>query len=403
LLAHFTYELKEWIEVDPKLERQVRRNLRCFVVLKMFAKRVFVPLAAIYFVDVSGLTLKEIGALTAWFAAVQFLAEVPTGYFADKIGRTYGIRVGALLNIVAMLCYIFWQHRSGVFIGATFEALGYAFYNGAGEALVHDSLAVQKRERDYTKVLSRAQSKALVVNGVLLALVPMTYTIDKRLPFAVGIVAYAILFAAGSIMGEVRHSVSLARPRRPSLKKLFEKRQLIGFAVFFGFISALFIGILDFNNLAMQDIGLRPERLGWIYAISSFVGIGMGFYMHLLKKVPAWTYAGLDALVIALPLLAAWNRSIELLIAAVILYMSFFRYRRIIYQDYLLTLYPTRYKATLLSAMNNVEALNLLWVPVAISFAVASKGLPFGLGLTGVAVLLVMPFYMLSVKRHFAR
>ena len=84
------------------------------------------------------------------------------------------------------------------------------------------------------------------------------------------------------------------------------------------------------------------------------------------------------------------------LIIAFLINMSFWRYRKIIYQNYLLEIYPTKYKATLLSAMNNVEQANSLWLPMAIAFVVSKTNLTTGLGLIGLGTLVFIPFFISS-------
>jgi hypothetical protein len=58
------------------------------------------------------------------------------------------------------------------------------------EALIHDSLVVLDEVDNYAKIASRAQSLSLVGNAILVAVVPLLYPIDKRLPFVISFIAY---------------------------------------------------------------------------------------------------------------------------------------------------------------------------------------------------------------------
>jgi hypothetical protein len=61
---------------------------------------------------------------------VQLVAEVPTGYFAYRVGRIASLRVGSLLAAIATDCYVIFHHKTGIYLGNVFEALGYSFMGG---------------------------------------------------------------------------------------------------------------------------------------------------------------------------------------------------------------------------------------------------------------------------------
>lgn len=382
-------------------EFYAKRNIKLYSVAKIFTKRVFLPLSAIYFVEVGGLSLQDIGLLAAIFAGVQLAFEIPTGLFADKIGRARAIQVSALLLMSSTLLYVLAQNKTGIYIGLFCEALGYTFLTGASEAIVHDSLVVVHKEKFYTKILGRAQSIALIVNAVLVGLVPLTYGIDKRLPFLIGTVAFASLLLVAFMMRDVgKHKTELVKQRIEWIH--LKKRRVVLFALLFGVVGSIYIAPTDFFNIALKDFGLQPQYLGWIFASASIVGAIFGLFIDKLKRFGIERYAFIDVVIMCLPFLAAMTRSVPILGVVMIINIAFWRYRRIIYQDYLLNKYSTRYKATLLSAMSNLEGINSLWVPIAVSMAVAQFGLSTGLAVFGLGCLLLVPLYTLSAHRFFA-
>lgn len=389
--------------MNPSIEilLQAQRNIRLYVIIKVFVKRVFLPLSAIYFIQVDHFTIREIGLLAAFFAAVQLVAEVPTGYFADKFARITSIRIGAVLNIVATLLYALVHTKLAVFSGQFCEALGYSFIAGAGEALIHDSLTVQGRVAHYSKVLSHAQAVSLVINAGLIALVPMTYHINPSLPFLLGTLAFGVLLAVALRMADVPHPTPEHQRATLSWTKIFSQRHIIGFFVLFGLVSALYTGPSDMFNLALKDFGLKPEYLGWLFAMVSLIAAAIGPLIPLLRKLSILGFIALDLAILVLPFVGAFTKSVAILAMAIIINMGFWRYRKIIYQDHLLTIYPTRYKATLLSIINNVEQLNLLWIPIVVAASVSHAGYARGLGMIGVMTVLISPLYFLAVKRAF--
>ena len=379
------------------------RNIKLYIFIKIFAKRVFLPLSAIYFIDTAGFTIQDIGILAAFYSLVQLVAEVPTGYFADRIGRVASIRLGALSCVTATLCYIFFSTKFGIFTGTFFEALGYSFLGGAGEALIHDSLVVKKLQDSYTKVMSRAMAISLVANAVLISLVPMTYAIDPRYPYMIGTLAYLCLFLAGMYMQDLPGFLSRKKIVISELKQLTGKRYILLACLSFGIISAFYSSNTDTINVAMREYGIPASLLGWIFGISSLVGALLGYLIQYLGKVKLSTYLLVDLAVILFVFLGGYSQSAPLLATAVIIAVSFYRYRKIIYQNYLLAIFPTSYKATLISSMNNLEQLNSVWLALLITSLVYYTNIHLGIGLMGIFAFLIAPVFYFSMLKFFAR
>lgn len=376
-----------------KDQLHAQRNIVLFPILKIFTKRVFLPLSAIYFIQEANFSFTDIGILGSFYYAVNFLSDIPTGIFADRFGRAMSLRIGALLNILATLIYVFIPHKPAIFVGTLFEAIGYGFLLGAGEALIHDSLIAIHKASSYTKVVSRAQSLALIINAVLLALVPMTYSIDHRLPFLIGTMAYASLGITALFLKDV-HAHRAQKPSFRSLGLIFRSRGALGFAIGFGIMGALYTAPTDFINLAFKQLGVAPALLGWIFSAGSLAGAVVGTIFHKVKVLPLWLVLIGDGFFACIMYIVVYIYSLPLLILAFIACMSIWRYRRIIYQEKLLTKFPNQPKATLLSIMSNLEGLQQMWLPFATGMIVGAFGLRNGLGLIGLASIVVVLLFI---------
>lgn len=380
-----------------------QRNIKLYVFVRIFAKRVFIPLTAIYFIEKSGFTIMDIGILSAFFSLVQLVAEVPTGYFADKVGRVASIRTGSLLAALATLIYVYTTHKSGIYLGTMLEALGYSFLGGAGEALIHDSLVVQNKVQDYTKILSRTMSISLVANAILISLVPMTYYFNHNYPFLLGTLAYLLLFTATLFLQDVSRTASAVKLVLPDLHKITGKRHILLFGLSFGIIAALYSSPVDVINVALKTYGLRVEWIGWIYGLASILGAVLGLFIHYLRHIRLSRYLLIDIFILLSLYLSATSHNALILSVVVIIGIAFWRYRRIIYQDYLLTIYPTSYKATLISAMNNLEQLNSIWLPLLITLVVSRTSIPHGFGIMAGFTLTIAPIFYFSALKFFDR
>ncbi|MFH1244594.1 MAG: MFS transporter [bacterium] len=381
--------------------KTANRNIKLYIFVRIFAKRVFLPLTALYFIDTAGFTIRDIGLLSAFFSIIQLVTEVPTGYFADRIGRLASIRVGAALAAIATTIYVFIHHKTGIYLGVMLEALGYSFLGGAGEALIHDSLVIKKQELEYARYMSRTMSISLIANAILIAFVSMTYAWNPTYPFALGTLAYLLLFTTALFMHDVKHVTSVVKFKIPVLKQIVGKKNLLLFGLSFGIIAALYTSPADMFNVALHEYGIRIDLIGWIYGLASIVGACMGPFVHYLRHMRLSRYLLIDIVLVTSVYLAAYTGSPYFLGAMMILGIGFWRYRRIIYQSYLLQLYPTSYKATLISTMNNLEQLNAIWLPLLITGAIYHTSTSTGLGLIGLFTLLVAPIFYYSTLKFF--
>ncbi len=380
----------------------MQRNIHLFGVYKVFTKRVFLPLTTIYASQAAGLSIAQIGLIASLASGVSLFFESATGYWADVHGRKKSAQIGSLLACLGTFMYIVGQNFTGILSASVVIAIGYSFLSGAMEALVHDSLVVLKRERDYAKIASRAQSLSLVANAVFIATVPLLYPIDKRLPFVAGVIAYLVLFSLASLLTEpsVQHDpLTKEKNFRAAVRRIITRRTL-PFFVCAGFIYAVITGITDVFNLGFIELGLEPQHMGIVFSVASLVGAVVGLFVHHLKRLSFQQYATLDVMVNATMFVSfGLLRSLPLAIGAFVLNMSLWRYQKIMYQHYVLEFYGNkRYKATLLSLISNFGLFHEIWLAIAFSSLAQQigilQGLSYGLGM----MMLFLPVFLLSIR-----
>ena len=389
--------------MNPTLAKQMNRNIHLFGIYKVFTKRVFLPLTTIYASQVAGLSVAEIGVTTAAGLVASLVFETTTGFWADKHGRRNSARIGALLACIATLMYVFFPSFAGILLASIIIAMGYSFLSGSMDALIHDSLVVLKRTNDYAKVASRAQSLSLIVNAAIIALIPLLYPIDERLPFIVGALAYLILFSLASLLTEppVHHDPEKAERTFVRAVRQIVTRKTVLFFSTAGLAMALATALVDLYNLSFIELGLSPQYMGLLYAAGSVAGAAIGFVVHHLRHLSFKQYATLD-LSINIMVMAAigLTQSLPLVIAAQIINMAMWRYQGIMYQHYILQIFGnTRYKATLLSITNNFKIAHEIWLVLIFTGLASQFGVLNAVSMGIWVVLAVWPVLMISISR----
>lgn len=115
------------------------------------------PIAAAYltpFFLEKGLSLPEVLALQSIFSVLVVIGEVPSGYFADRWGRAFSIKLSLPLTALGILGYAL---SEGFWVFAFWEAVlavSAVLISGADEALLVDSLKADRsiKAEDYDDI-----------------------------------------------------------------------------------------------------------------------------------------------------------------------------------------------------------------------------------------------------------
>jgi MFS family permease len=152
---------------SPRLLRALRA-FYIFVGLRWF--RLTGALWILYLLHV-GWTLWQVGVAEALYHAASFLSDIPTGAFADRVGRRVSVAMGLLLAAV-MDVALFLVAPGHVFLGSLVmgaTSLSWTFIGGADAALLH-SLAEMLPEgaAGYARLYGRMDALGLI-SGALAA------------------------------------------------------------------------------------------------------------------------------------------------------------------------------------------------------------------------------------------
>jgi MFS family permease len=112
----------------------------------------YLPVMTLY-MQYKGLSLVEINLLNALLLGSQFVAEVPTGLLADRLGRKRSWIIGLVLQFLGELLFLF---ASSFWVFALIQMIagfGFAFMSGCVEALVYESLPRERRNAAMKRAL----------------------------------------------------------------------------------------------------------------------------------------------------------------------------------------------------------------------------------------------------------
>ena len=126
-------------------------NTKKLAIVTFFANLYFYNHIGTLYQQTRGLSLLQVNSIWSIIVGTIFLAEVPTGVIADKIGRKWSIVTALLLQTLGEIFYLFAKDYFAFILIAILAGVGYAFLSGANEALVYNSLLEDNRETNMKK------------------------------------------------------------------------------------------------------------------------------------------------------------------------------------------------------------------------------------------------------------
>jgi hypothetical protein len=120
--------------------------------------------------------------------------ELPTGWFADRVGHRASLIAGSAVQVVGMIWCWLGEGVTGLVAATVLVALGDAFRSGADAALVYRTCHALGRDHEFQAIEARANAVEL---SSLVVLVLTGGVIVTTWGFAVGWIAETALSAAG--------------------------------------------------------------------------------------------------------------------------------------------------------------------------------------------------------------
>lgn len=355
------------------------------------------------------LTNAQISILTGLIFFSVVLLELPTGAFADLVGKKITVILSYFVGSLAMLSYIwassFWQFAMAVSLHGLHQSLK----SGAHAALIFDSLAQDGRQSEFKVINSRLMAI------VQFSMVAATFiggwmgNINLTWPF----IGYSVAFLLAAVLvlfmkepGVDTEKFTLKNYLRQTIdgtKHLFQHKRITRLALLYmlvGGIGWTFQRLL--REMIMIDVGFDQMEMGIILGAARLLNILL--LVRLAKSVKAsqkgWDILFLPLLMVFSYLPGIWlNKIISVPIVVGMMMIGTGRF--LIYDPYLHHEIESRYRATTMSAANLLVSLLLAINMVGLGFFLDKINIPqvmIGYGL--ISLLLVVPLAF-AVRRDF--
>lgn len=150
--------MKHLVELNPL----ARHNSRVLFWATLFESVNFLEPVLVLFYFSRGLHAGDIFILLLCFSISIFVFELPTGAFADRFGPKASFLAGTAVSLIAKGLLIVAFHPWVFFLSRVLDGLAAAFFSGADEALIYESLKESGQEEQMSTVWGKIESASYV-------------------------------------------------------------------------------------------------------------------------------------------------------------------------------------------------------------------------------------------------
>ncbi|GCE13675.1 MFS transporter [Tengunoibacter tsumagoiensis] len=276
-----------------------RRWLATFFCHTSLMRLLFTSAIWMIYLKQHGYSPFTIGLLEMTFHVAKFAAEVPTGIFADLLGRRRSLMMYCLLSAIDTLVYLH-PTLPLLFCGFALSGISYAFLGGASDAILWTLTghATSETPERHTTLYSRFFSLSLMFSIVFemlgTSLGGYLGTMMEVLPFLcrgvvclLAIIPLLLLPVQVTDPQQERHDhPNPLTHLLAGLKIVWQSPQLLGLICISGLTESCGTTIYFFVQLQFHDAGFSLSSVGIIMALASLSQFGFtALAPYLLRRI----------------------------------------------------------------------------------------------------------------------
>lgn len=251
-----------------------------------------------------GLSFTEIGSLGALYWAVLVLAEIPTGYLGDRVGRRQSLIVAAVMTAAGIASLAFARSVLSFALALTMWAVGATFRSGTADAWLYSALDDADTAESFTRVRGQGRAFKLAATAITAVIGSVLYAWILVAPF----VLTAGLLIVNAIV--VLSFPTISRPAPEVLdtrliqykvtwrevQHVFQQPGVRSFVAY----TVLLFGLVEVARTFVQpvvvgnEVGLSVVTLGVLYAsfnVAAAVGSAVTAEIENAVGIRAWFIA----------------------------------------------------------------------------------------------------------------
>ncbi len=272
-------------------EHDVGRNVLLYRIYALFNEPLFWgPILIISLQKLAHMPLSDIYYMESTVLCICVILDIPSGAFADMIGRKRSIIIGRVFLTGSAFFFVTMTTPLDAWVGNILWAVGFTMQSGADTALLYDTLKEQGRQSEFKRIEGQAIGSRLILIAFCSLVTGILADIELRLPLWLCLPFVVIpLFAAFFFKEPIRTGHYSARKQIEVLKqgvsfvlRSVEVRWMIGFAALLATTSKVWFFTY---NPYFEYVGLPLVYYGAIFFCLNAVA---WLSSHYAYKVEHW-------------------------------------------------------------------------------------------------------------------
>ncbi|MFO7842167.1 MAG: MFS transporter [Bacteroidales bacterium] len=250
----------------------------------------FMPIVVLFYED-NGLKMRHIFLLQAIYSISIVILEIPSGYFADALGRKHTLVIGTIMGFLGFLVYSFSYGFTGFLIAEIVLGIGQSLISGADSAMLYDSLQESGKEKDYIKYEGRMVSIGNFAEAIAGILGGLLAGLSLRYPYyAQTMVAFMGIPAAILLIEPKKHRDVIKLKINDILKivkyALYDHKELKWNIIFSSVIGASTLTMAWFVQPYFEMVALPVTLFGIFWTMLNLtVGVSAMFAHKIENKL----------------------------------------------------------------------------------------------------------------------
>ena len=242
------------------------------------------------------ISLTQVMILEVFAGVTTMLLEIPSGAFADMVGRKQAMFVGSTSFSLAYLIYlkapiIVPQFPFILFIVARcLTATAITFLSGADSAFLYDSLKEIGLEKNFRKTMGNAQ--ALYELGIAFAALVggLLTKVDISMPYVANVCIFFVASLLVLTFKEPRHYETLRlahywKHQKESVRFVLMNPRVRWITLFYGMVHTFtFIGLILFTQPYLAFVGVPLPYFGFIYCAAVLFSAVIAKYCYKIDE-----------------------------------------------------------------------------------------------------------------------
>lgn len=267
-----------------------RRNITLLFLIKGLRWfMVMIPILVLFYRDL-GLSMQQVFLTQAIFSFIMVIGQVPTGYFADVVGRKPSIIIGTTLSALGFIVYSFAYGFNMILIAEILLGFGSSFISGADSALLYDTLVEAKSQENYKKMEGRITSIGNFAEGIASIIGGVLATISLRFPIYLQTIIMIVALPLPYFLYEVKHHRTQIKGHLRNMLRIInysvrENKQIKWLIIYSAILSTTTLNFIWFIQPYWQNVGLPLALFGISWAALQFSVAFFSLISHRTEKV----------------------------------------------------------------------------------------------------------------------